>query len=65
MRIGRKFKKKPMTRPIKSQSEKARRQRQQKNRLIALGVDEDVVRKLNVPQIREMLRRPNKITAGK
>ena len=62
MGTGRKFRKMTMTRPTKSGREKARRQRTQKARLIALGVDEETANKMNPHDIREMLKRPAKIS---
>lgn len=64
MGTGRKFRKAPMTRPVKTGAARAKRMRQQKARLIALGADEAVVEKLNVKEVREMLRRPAKIGSG-
>lgn len=61
---GRKFNKTSMTRPIKSASARAQRHRQQQARLVALGVDEEIVAKLNVKEVREMLKRPAKIDTG-
>lgn len=64
MGTGRKYRKKPMTRPVKSAAQRAQRLRQQKARLIALGADEAVVEKLDVRATREMLKRPAKIQAS-
>ena len=61
MGTGRKYRKKPMTRPVKSGSDKARRQNEQKKRLIALGMAEEEVNKLNSLEIRTLLKRPAKI----
>ena len=64
MGTGRKFRKAPMVRPKKSAAAKNRRQLEQRRRLIGLGVDESVVAKLNVKEIRDMLKRPKKIVAS-
>jgi len=63
MGTGRKFRKTSMTRPKKSASDRKRRERVQKARLIALGVEETVVAKMNVKEIRDMLKRPARIKA--
>lgn len=64
MGTGRKFNKTNVTRPTKSPCARRRRYKQQRNRLIALGVDEAVVDKMDVKSIRTMLKRPAKINAG-
>lgn len=64
MGSGRKFNKKPVSRPRKSMSEKAKRQRVQKARLIGLGVAPEVADKLQPLEIRTMLKRPKKVQAG-
>lgn len=61
MGTGRKFRKTPMTRPVKSNRARKRRQLEQRRRLIGLGVSEDVVAKMNVKDIRTMLRKPKAI----
>jgi hypothetical protein len=48
-------------RPVKKASDQRRRRKVQFRRLVALGVPEDKVRKLNPRQIRELLKRPAKI----
>lgn len=50
-------------RPVKSAGPKARRQKLQKTRLIALGMSEEKVEKLNTQQVRQFLRHPKKVTA--
>ncbi len=50
MGTGRKYRKKPMTRPVKTAAARAQRMRQQKTRLVALGADAEVVAKLNVKE---------------
>ena len=64
MGTGRKFNKKPATRPKKSLLERARRERTQRKRLTALGMSEEVVKKLNTKQVRDFLRRPAKVVAS-
>ena len=64
MGSGRKFRKKPMTRPIKSAAARAQRMRQQKARLIALGADAKVVQELDAKATRAMLKHPAKIQAS-
>ena len=64
MGIGRKTKKKNMTRPMKSGSKKTQRRAVQKKRLLGLGVDAAVVNKMNVREIRDMLKYPAKISSS-
>lgn len=64
MDLGRKFNKKPVSRPKKSMSEKARRQRQQRARLIALGMPEAEVAKLDPQAVRTLLKHPKKVQAA-
>jgi len=52
---------KNLTRPKKSKGEKAKRQRNQKQRLVALGMDEAAVAKLNSRQVLDKLKRPAKV----
>jgi len=61
MGTGRKFNKKPTTRPIKRAGAKRRRVLVQKRRLVALGVAEEKVAKLNNQEIRTLLRHPAKL----
>ncbi|MEM7147184.1 MAG: hypothetical protein AAF591_18855 [Verrucomicrobiota bacterium] len=49
------------TRPRKGAGKKARRQRDQKKRLIALGMDEDVVAKMNPRDVLTKLKHPAKV----
>ena len=58
---GRKFSKTNSTRPKKGGGKKARRQRDQKKRLVALGMDEEEVRKLNPREVLTLLQRPLKV----
>lgn len=52
---------KNLTRPRKGTGAKIRRQRVQKKRLIALGMDETVVAKLNARQVLDFLKRPAEV----
>ena len=52
---------KNLTRPRKGGGVKARRQRDQKKRLIALGMDESVVAKMNAREILTKLKYPAKV----
>jgi len=49
------------TRPKKSAGERARRHRVQKKRLVALGMDEAVVAKMNSREVLDKLKRPAKL----
>lgn len=49
---------KNLTRPKKSGGDRARRHREQKKRLVALGMDETVVAKMNVREVLDKLKRP-------
>ena len=50
-----------MTRPRKRPGAKRRRQLEQKRRLIALGVDEEIVDKMNPKEIRDKVKYPAKV----
>ncbi len=63
MGTGRTLNKKPATRPVKSVGARRRRDAVQRKRLVALGMDEAVVAKLNAVQIRDYLRTPAKTAA--
>lgn len=58
MGTGRKFRKKPMTRPVKCARERRRRVQTQKRRLVALGMAEEKVEALNNKEVRDLLRHP-------
>ena len=60
---GRKYNKTRMTRPRKGGCAKRRRQNEHRKRLIALGVDEAVVAKMNPQEVRTKLKRPKKVEA--
>lgn len=47
-----------LTYSAKKPREKRRRERNQRKRLLALGVPEKIVRKLNSKEVRQMLARP-------
>ena len=57
MGTGRKFNKKPKTRPKKNLAERRRRVRTQKRRLTQRGMDSEAVEKMNSKQVRTALRR--------
>ena len=52
---------KPVRRPKKSGCDRRRRQKVQKKRLASLGVPEDIIRKLDPKQVRQLLKRPAKL----
>ena len=49
---------KHVRRPKKSPAERARRQKEQKQRLVALGVSQETADKLQPIEIRNLLKRP-------
>jgi len=61
MGTGRKFNKKPTTRPKKDGAERKHRQKVHLKRIIALGMPEAVACKLNPKVIRDILKYPAKI----
>lgn len=61
MRKKRKFLKTQMTRPRKGGAAKRRRQAEHRKRLVALGVDPEVVEKMDPREIRTMLKHPAKV----
>jgi len=63
MRIRRAMRKKPLRRPIKSPGAKRYRVTQQKKRLLAFGISEAVIRRMNTQDIRVALQRPKKFSA--
>ena len=63
MGTGRKFHKKPATRPIKRGAARKRRVQTQRKRLVDLGLKETAIRKMTTKQIRESLRCPDKTRA--
>ena len=56
--------KKPTTRPRKSGTERKRREKVQKKRLLDLGMAPEQVNKLNPREIKDRLQRPAKVKAG-
>lgn len=61
MRNKRKFLKTHLTRPRKGGAAKRRRQAEHRNRLVALGVDAEVVRKMDPRKVRTLLKHPAKV----
>jgi hypothetical protein len=61
MREGRKFNKKPRTRPIKTPTEKAKRIKVQRARLVKLGMDTAIVAKMQPENVRVLVQRPAKV----
>ncbi len=53
---------KHLNRPRKSEAARRRRNKLHRKRLVALGVPEDKVAKLNTQEMRTLLRRPVKTT---
>ena len=53
-----------ITRPVKSAGERRRRDAVQRKRLVAMGIDEATVAKLNAVQVRDYLRTPEKTKAA-
>jgi hypothetical protein len=48
-------------RPVKGTSDKKRREKVQRKRLIGLGVDAGKVKKMDAAEVRTMLKEPKKI----
>jgi hypothetical protein len=63
MGTDRKLNKTVNTRPTKRPGDRRRRLKNQRQRLVALGLDEETVRKMTEKKIRELLRNPNKTAA--
>ena len=61
MRLKRKFQKTHLTRPRKGGAAKRRRQGDQKKRLVALGMDEEKVMKMNPREVLTLLKHPMKV----
>jgi hypothetical protein len=53
-----------LLRPVKGASDKKRREKVQRRRLIGLGVPESRVKTLNAAQVRQMLKAPKKLRAS-
>jgi hypothetical protein len=62
MAQNRKYFKTNKTRPRKAPGAKRRRQLEQRKRLIALGVDQESVSKMNPREVRDMVKYPAKVT---
>lgn len=58
MGVDRWARKKPTRRPKKNNSEKLRRQKTQRARLVKLGVEESKVKAMNPKKVRTLLKRP-------
>ena len=61
MGIPRRYCTKARTRPKKSRKERERRGREHQKRLIALGMSQEAVSKLNAQEIRHLLKYPKRI----
>lgn len=61
MGTGRTLNKHPRTRPIKSEGEKRRRSKAQRARLVKLGMDEAVVKKMQTEDVRVLVQKPVKV----
>ena len=57
------FRNKNMVRPKKTGAAKRRRCLMQRRRLVALGLSEETVDKMQVDRVREFLKRPKKVQA--
>ena len=64
MGTGRTFNKKPISRPKKGASERARRVETHRKRLIALGMSEESLRTMNPDELRALLRKPKAVKAA-
>ncbi len=63
MGTGRTLNKKPATRPVKNGAARRKRENDHKKRLVALGADEETVRRMTTQDIRRKLQRPLKTAA--
>ena len=61
MGVGRMYRGKGVRRPKKSALDRRRRQKVQRKRLVALGVEAVKVEKMNPKVVRDMLKRPKKL----
>ncbi len=64
MRTKRKFHKTHLTRPRKSGAAKTRRRLEQKRRVVDLGVDEEIVKRMNSREVLDALKHPVKTAAA-
>lgn len=53
-----------MKRPVKKAGDKRRREKVQRKRLVALGMDAGKVKKMNGAQVRQLLKEPKDIQKG-
>lgn len=63
MGTGRKFNKKPDTRPRKSGGERERRDKTHQKRLVALGMPEEKIKHLTSKDIKTLLKTPKQTAA--
>jgi len=61
MGTGRTLNKKPRTRPIKTQSEKRRRLKAQRARLVKLGLGVEDVAKMQPEEVRKRVQKPAQV----
>ena len=61
MGTGRTLNKDPRTRPIKTPSEKLRRTKVQRARLVKLGLAEEAVAKMQPDVVRRLVQQPTKV----
>jgi hypothetical protein len=61
MGTGRTLRKHSHTRPVKTQGEKRRRSKVQRARLVKLGMDEAVVKKMQTEVVRVLVQKPVKV----
>ena len=61
MGTGRTLNKAPRTRPTKKAGDRRRRETVQRRRLVALGLEEDLVKQMNTSEVRELLKKPAKL----
>ena len=64
MGTGRTLRKKPRTRPVKSEGDRRRRRKTQLKRLIELGVEAEAAGKLDSSAVRTALKHPAKVKAA-
>jgi hypothetical protein len=64
MGTGRTYNKAPRTRPKKTPSQRRRREKAQRARLVALGVPASSVDAMGAERVRELLKRPAKAVAA-
>ena len=57
------FRNKNIVRPKKNGATKRKKVKAQRKRLVALGVSEETVAKMNSREVRDLLKRPKKVQA--